>query len=302
MNADRNKSLTPLQRFNTTLTSVQMQDYLKMVLADNKDSFVNNITALVANNANLQDCSPMSLIYAGIRATAFGLPLDNNLGFAYVIPYNTKKKRTVNETVTDPKTGEQSVVAKVEDLFVKEAQLQLGYKAFVQLAIRSGQFSIINVTEVREGEIVGRDLLSGEMTLKMAENRNALKVVGYVAFFALVNGFRKMHYMTVEEMEAHAKRYSQSYSSRYESTRKSSLWTTDFDTMAKKTVLKLLLSKYAPLSIQMQSAIKYDQASFGDNGEVGYPDGVDEQGYVERMIDGRKQEMRDSDAQPVEMP
>ena len=199
------KAETPLARFNRSITAVETQQYLLQVLGRKKDQFVNNITALVANDVNLQCCAPMSLIYAGIKATALDFPLDNNLGFAYVIPYNNKKKITDENGVT-------------REMVVKEAQLQWGYRAFIQLAIRSGQFRRINVTDVRDGEIKSRSLLTGEMTFDEAPNRLELPVIGYAAYFELTNGFSKTLYMTTEELQRHATTYSKTYGSKYENT------------------------------------------------------------------------------------
>jgi len=116
------------------------------------------------------------------------------------------------------------------------------------------------VRDVREGEIAGEDFISGDLQFKRADNREKLPVVGYIAYFKLTNGFEKMLYKTTEELKEHALKYSQTYASKNEYVKKNSKWETDFDAMAQKTVLKLLLSKYAPLSVEMQSAVKYDQA------------------------------------------
>lgn len=223
--------------FTAKLNGSHMSNYLLQTLGEKKGEFVANVTTLVSNNKNLQDCDANSIIFSALKATALDLPLDQNLGFAYVIPYN------------------------------KQAQFQMGYKGFVQLAMRSGQFKTINVRDVREGEIVGEDFISGEMQFKRVEDRESKPIVGYVAYFRLINGFEKMSYWTMKELELHAKKYSQTYSSSKDYVRNSSKWTTDFDGMAKKTALKLLLSKYAPLSIQMQSAIKADQAVITEQGE-----------------------------------
>lgn len=252
---------TGLKLFNQKLTDIRTQDYLKSVLGEKKDSFVNNITALVANNAMLQECAPMTVIYAAIKATALNLPLDQSLGFAYVIPYENNKK------VTD----EHGNPAWVK---VKEAQFQIGYKGFIQLAMRSGQFKTINVRDVRLGEVKGEDFVSGEMIFSphKPEERDQFEIVGYVGFFELTNGFRKMAYWTIQELEQHGLKYSKTYAN--ERTKSKSLWATDFDTMAKKTVLKLLLSKYAPLSVEMEKpdqlreGIKADQASFSADGDL----------------------------------
>lgn len=241
--------VSPLKTFNDAIRSEKTQMYLQDILGAKKASFVNNITALVSNNVNLQPCDPVSLINACIKATALDLPLDQNLGMVHVIPYKNGK------------TGKT------------DAQLQFGYRAFIQLAIRSGQFKTINVTDVREGEIASEDLLTGEITLKRAANRLELPVIGYVSYFKLTNSFEKMLYMSMEDMEAHAKRYSQTYASKTDYIRNSSKWTTDFDAMAKKTALKLLLNKYAPLSVEMRDAVVSDQAVISNQGDVErYPD------------------------------
>lgn len=255
-----------LKGFNKTIADQRTQDYLQQVLSEKKSSFVNNITALVANSTGLQACDPLSIIYAGIKATALDLPLDPNLGFAYVIPYNRKNAPA-------------------------QAQFQLGYKGFVQLAIRSGQFQAINVTEVREGELQDFDLLTGETRFAAKPNREALQVIGYVAYFRLTNGFAKSLYMTRDEVEAHALRYSETYKSQKAWVKAASKWTTDFDAMAKKTVLKLLLSKYAPLSVEMQNAVKSDQAVIDERGDAHYVD--HEEVSVEEVASSVSDEVED---------
>lgn len=248
--AENKQEITPLKQFNMFLAHPRTQDYLTTVLSEKKSSFVNNITALVSNNASLQVCKPETLMFACLKATALDLPLDQNLGFAYVLPYKDNRNN------------------------VTLAQFQMGYKGFVQLAIRSGQFLSLNTTEVRKGELVSQNFVTGEYSFKMAsQNRETLPVIGYVAYFKLVGGFEKYLYMTVDEMKAHAKRYSQTYKKGY------GLWADEssFDSMAKKTVLKLLLSKYAPLSVDMQNAIRVDQAIMHDENSYDYPDGPEEQ-------------------------
>ena len=231
-----------LATFNGTMTNERTQQYLAQVLGEKKSAFVNNVTALVSANEALQQCDPLTVMYAAIKATALNLPLDPNLGFAYVIPFWNGKK------------GKQ------------EAQFQLGYRGYLQLAMRSGQFRTINVRDVREGEMVDEDFVSGEITFKKREHREELPIIGYVAFMELLNGFRKMTFWTVAEINQHGLRYSQTYAN--ERTRATSKWATDFDAMAKKTVLKLLLAKYAPMSIDMQQAISADQAVLNQNGGV----------------------------------
>jgi len=229
--------MSNLTVFNQTITNPRTQDYLAQVLGEKKASFVNNITALVSNSANLQECDPVTILYAGIKATALDLPLDSNLGFTYVIPFkDNKAQKTV-------------------------AQFQIGYKGFIQLAMRSGQFKTINVRDVRDGEITGEDFVSGELQFEMLkENRENAPTIGYVAYFKLLNGFEKMIYWTKSELEAHGKNFSQTFKRGY------GLWKDNFDAMARKTAIKLLLSKYAPLSIEMQGAITYDQSVINEKG------------------------------------
>lgn len=259
---------TGLQLFNQTITSPSWDKYLKDVLKERKGSFINNVTALVVNDVNLQDCMPSTIVYAALKATALNLPLDKSLGMAFVIPYKNNK------------TG-QSV-----------AQFQLGYKGVKQLALRSGQFKIIpNATEIKEGELISRNRLSGECVFKFIEDdkkREKAKTIGYASYFLLLNGAESTFYMSVEEMEQHALRYSQTYRSRDSRTKNASKWTTDFDDMAKKTVIKLNLSRNAPLSVEMQDAIKADQSIQFEEGKYEYLDNSED--IQQQMIDAQKAE------------
>ena len=247
--------MSNLKEFNLVIRNQNTQAYLQDVLGEKKETFVSNLTALVSNDTKLQECKPVTLMYAALTATSLDLPLDKNLGFAYVIPYKNNRERTT------------------------EAQFQLGAKGIKQLAIRSGQFIGMNVTDVREGEIAGRNRMTGEMTFNWIEDdeeREKAKVVGYLAWFKLVNGFEKTKYMTVEEIKSHATRYSQTYSSKNDYVRKNSKWATDFDKMAEKTVMKLLLSKDAPLSVDMQTAFRADQSVQREEGKYIYSDNGNE--------------------------
>lgn len=263
------KPATGLQAFNQTITNPSTQKYLSDVLGERKGSFVNNLTALVANNAQLQECVPLTVMFAALKATALNLPLENSLGFAYCIPYKNNKDNT---TV---------------------AQFQLGYKGFKQLALRSGQFAIIpNATDIKEGELKSRNRLTGECVFEFIEDdveRAKAKTIGYASYFKLLNGAESTFYMSIEEMESHALRYSQTYRSKNDYTKKSSKWSTDFDDMAKKTVIKLNLSKNAPLSVEMQDAIKADQSVMYEANKYEYADNMEQQ-----MIDAQKaQEVAD---------
>ena len=167
------------------------------------------------------------LLFAAGTAASLDLPINQNLGFAYIIPFNKKEN------------GSYKVVA----------QFQMGYKGFIQLAQRSGQFKTISTSEIYEGQLVEENPLTGfvfDFTKKVSN-----KVIGYAAYFSLVNGFEKTLYMSVDQVRKHGAKYSKTF--------KYGLWETDFDVMALKTVLKLLLSKFAPLSIEMERAVLSDQ-------------------------------------------
>ena len=237
--------MSDLTRFNRMIMHPNTDSYLTSVLAERKGEFINNLTAVVANDAKLQTCEPITLMYAALKATALRLPLDPNLGQAYIIPYKNNREHKT------------------------EAQFQIGWKGFIQLAIRSGQFQAINATDIRDGELKGYDLMTGEVNVQAVPDRESKPVIGYLAYFKLTNGFAKSLYMTAEEIEQHATRYSQSYRGKYKD---SSLWATDKDAMAKKTVLKLLLNRFAPLSVDMQNAVQADQSVLHGDGKLEYVD------------------------------
>lgn len=245
-----------LKSFNQTITSPATQKYLTDLLHERKGQFVSNLTALVANNANLQECEPYTLMFAALKATALNLPIEPSLGMAHVIPYKNKKRG------------------------VTEAQFQLGYKGFQQLALRTGQYKRISTTDVREGEIKKRNRLTGEIDFEFIENeeeRLKTPVIGYVNYFKLLNGFESTFYMSKEEMEKHALRYSQTYRSTTSYIKEQSKWSTDFDSMARKTVIKLNLSKNGVLSTELQDAILADQSVMRDENNFDYVDNESEQ-------------------------
>lgn len=231
----------PIATVKGILANVNYKKRFEELLGKRAAGFISSIIN-ISTSPGLKDCDPTSIVSSAVVAATLDLPIDPNLGFAYIVPYNkTNKDRS--------KT--------------KLAQFQMGYKGFIQLAQRSGQFKTINAVEVREGEVKKINRLTGEIDFNEDFDLSTLeekKVVGYVGYFSLLNGFEKALYMSREQLEAHGKKYSQSYKSNQDWVVKSSLWTTDFDSMATKTVLKLLLSKYAPLSIEMQKAVAADQA------------------------------------------
>ena len=255
------KPQTGLQKFNAMLENTRTQEYLTNVLGEKKQTFVSNMVALVSSNKALSECDPSTIMFSCLKATALGLAIDPSLGLAWVLPYRDNKNNTTVAT------------------------FQLGAKAYTQLALRTAQYKKINVRDVRDGEIVGEDFVSGEMQFKKLEkDREKAPVVGYVAMFELINGFSKQLYMSIEEIDAHAKRFSQTYRKGY------GLWA-DKDMrpkMAEKTVLKLLLSKWGVLSVEMEQAIKSDSAVLGENNSVRYVDNEEDAIDLEKAADVAK--------------
>lgn len=216
-------------------TDEKVKERFAAALQKNPSAFLSSIISLVSSSTNFDGVDPNTIMMGAMQAATLDLPINPNLGFAHIVPYSGK------------------------------AQFQLGWKGFIQLALRTGQYQTINVTEVYEGELISRNRLTGEIIID--ENKKSSDtIIGYVAYFKLNNGFEKSLYMTVTELETHGKRYSQSYANPNGS------WKTNKHAMMLKTPIKLLLSKYGILSVQMQQAIAADQAVVRENedGEINY--------------------------------
>lgn len=238
-------SITPKNYINSPVARQRINE----MLHERAPQFIVSLLSLINSSEALQKSDPATILNAAMTAASLDLPINQNLGFAYIIPYKNKEGKYM-------------------------AQFQMGYKGFIQLAQRSGQFQTLNVTVVKEGEIEQEDLLTGEMHFSWTKDkadREKKKAIGYVAYMRLTNGFTKSLYMTVEELKAHGTRYSQNFK-KYNS----GLWAEDFDAMASKTVIKLLLSKYAPMTTDMQKAQIADQGVIKDDGDVEYVDNTPE--------------------------
>jgi recombination protein RecT len=226
------------------------------MLGKQANSFLVSVINAVNNSKGLQEAEPNTVLMAAATAATLNLPIDPNLGLAYIIPYKQKYKDE------NGKWGQKSV-----------AQFQIGYKGLKQLAIRTGNFKFIHASDVREGELINNDRLTGELIFNWIQDeseRNKLPIVGYVSNFGLLNGFTSPYFMTIEKVRNHANKYSQSFKNN------SGVWADDFDNMALKTVLKLNLSKNAPLSIEMQTAVMADQSVINEEGKFEYVDNQNE--------------------------
>lgn len=233
------------------------------VLGQKAPQFMASITNVVSGSAQLKQCSANSIIGAAFVAATYDLPIDSNLGFAAIVPYN--------ESVYNPQTKEWDKIPK--------AQFQMMYKGFIQLAIRSGYYERMNYAVVYEDELKSYNPITGEIEFvddftecSQRDAGDETHVAGYYAWFRLKTGYSQELYMSKKAVDNHARKYSQSYRYDLNKGKKSSKWTTDFEAMALKTVIKLLLSKWGILSVDMQRAIQDDQKTYDENGEGTYGD------------------------------
>ena len=239
----------PIDKLKAILSVDSVQEQFRSVLAENSGAFVASIIDLYNTDKYLQACDPTAVVMEALKAASLKLPINKQLGFSWIVPYK--------------KDGKQLPT------------FQIGYKGYIQLAMRTGAYRYINSDVVYEGELVSQDKLTGEIEIDPA-SRTGDEKIGYFAFIETLNGFRKTIYMTMGEVTAHAKKYSKSFG------HQSSAWTTDFDAMALKTCLRLLLSKYGIMSVEMQKAyvddVGGDTVGLADDVLAGVP--TDDSGGV----------------------
>lgn len=208
--------------------------------------FISAIVSAVNTNPELQECTNQSILSGALLGESLKLSPSPQLGQYYLVPFNDKNKGKV-------------------------AQFQLGYKGYIQLAIRSGQYKKLNVLAIKEGELIRFDPLNEEIEVRLIEDeeeREQANTIGYYAMFEYTNGFRKAIYWSKRKMEAHALKYSKGYQAKKGYT----FWEKDFDGMAYKTMLRQLISKWGIMSIDMASAIDSDMAVINEDGTKDYVD------------------------------
>ena len=208
--------------------------------------FISAIVSAVNTNPALQECTNQSILSGALLGESLKLSPSPQLGQYYLVPFNDKNKGKV-------------------------AQFQLGYKGYIQLAIRSGQYKKLNVLAIKEGELIRFDPLNEEIEVRLIEDeeeREQANTIGYYAMFEYTNGFRKAIYWSKRKMEAHALKYSKGYQAKKGYT----FWEKDFDGMAYKTMLRHLISKWGIMSIDMASAIDSDMAVINEDGTKDYVD------------------------------
>lgn len=250
------------------LAAEKVKSRFNEVLGKKAPQFMSSIINVVTQNNQLKQCSANSIMSSAMVAASYDLPIDSNLGFSALVPYKLKD------------VGYQ-------------AQFQIMYKGFIQLAIRSGYYKRMNYAVVYADELESYNPIYGDIEFakdftKCVDRKSGdrSKIIGYFAWFELNTGYRQELFMTVDDVENHASKYSQAYRYDKNNNKKNSKWTTDFDAMALKTVIKMLLSKWGILSVEMQRALEDDQKVFDDNGNGKYSDNEHaETEVVEEVVD-----------------
>lgn len=222
-------------KFSAIVKTDAYKNLVNNTLSDPKRSanFTTAITSAVSTNPALMDCDPWTIVSAGLLGETLQLSPSPQLGQYYLVPFNDRK------------------------LGRKVAQFQLGYKGYIQLAIRSGQYKKLNAMAIKEGELIKYDPLNEEIEVQLIEDdaaREAAPTIGYYAMFEYLNGFRKVIYWSKDKMESHALQYSQGYKAKKGYT----FWEKSFDDMAIKTMLRQLISKWGIMSIDFQKAYEAD--------------------------------------------
>jgi recombination protein RecT len=229
------------------LTQDAVKNQINSVIGGkNGQRFISAIVAAVNMNPALQECTNSSILSGALLGESLKLSPSPQLGHYYLVPFKNKNQGTV-------------------------AQFQLGYKGYIQLAIRSGMYKKLNVLAIKEGELIRFDPLTEEIEVRLIEDeeqRENAPTTGYYAMFEYTNGFKKALYWSKAKMEAHAEKYSQGYRAKKGYT----FWERDFDAMAYKTMLRQLISKWGIMSIDMQTAIDADMAVIQEDGSKEYVD------------------------------
>ena len=242
------KHKTLRELFNDPIIKTKVEQ----LIGKNSATFATSVMQIANSNALLRTAEPSSIFNAACMAATLNLPLQNGLGFAYIVPFRNNKERKV------------------------EAQFQIGYKGFIQLAQRSGQFKRLVALPVYKKQLLKKDFINGFEFDWEQEPEKDENPIGYYAYFKLVNDFSAELYMSHDDIVKHAQRYSQTFKKGF------GVWHDNFEAMALKTVMKLLLSKQAPLSVEMQQAVLADQAVVKDveNQEFNYADNIQNAEFV----------------------
>ena len=259
------------------LTSYLTQEAVKnqinnVIGGENGQRFISSIVSAVNNNHQLAECSNQSILSGALLGESLKLSPSPQLGQYYLVPFNDKQRGKV-------------------------AQFQLGYKGYIQLAIRSGQYKKLNVLAIKEGELIKFNPLTEEIDVRLIEDedeREKAPTIGYYAMFEYTNGFRKAIYWSKTRMENHAKKYSAGYSRDLQHGTQYTFWSKDFDAMAYKTMLRQLISKWGIMSIDMQNALESDMAVINEDGSKDYVDNAENKPSESEIIEQPKDVIKDN--------
>ena len=276
-----NQTVEKQQSFETYMRQDAVKNYVNNMLNNSKEStkFIASIISAVQNTPQLRECASSTIVSAALLGHSLNLSPSASLGQYFIVPFDDRRKGC------------------------KVAQFQLGYKGFIQLAIRSGQYKNINVISVKEGELVAYNPFNDEIELKPITNyeeRKKAKTVGYYAFFELVNGFRKSIYWSKEQMLEHAKKYSAGYQADLKKGTSYTFWAKDFDSMAYKTLLRQLISKWGIMSIEMEKGYVGDQAVINADGSSDYVDNATRYPQIVDKEEDKPQEETEEELPKVE--
>ena len=260
-----NKNSVAVRGITEYLNMPAVRDNIEGVVGkEHLQGFISDIVACVQNNNQLSVCSHKSILNGALIAKSINLPLTPQLGYAWLVPFKNKKE-------IDGKM-----------VYVDEAQFQMGYKGYVQLALRSGQYRKLLASDVRKGEVCEYDPFNDsyrmepiefeKRTAKDGKGNYIIPVIGYYAKFELINGFIKELYISHQDMVEYAKKYSKAHRSDLEKHTSYSFWTTRFEDMAKKTMLRQLLGKWGLLTPELEKAYTCDMAVIDDEGNPEYVD------------------------------
>lgn len=266
------KTVQGKPKFSVAIQSDMYKKLINNTLGNEKRAqrFIASISSAVATNPGLQECDAGTILSGALLGEALNLSPSPQLGQYYLVPYNVK-------------TG---VDEKGKPIYEKQAQFQIGYKGLIQLAIRSGQYKKLNVLAIKEGELINYDPLNEEIDVNLIDDeleRENAKTIGYYAMFEYTSGFRKAIYWSKTKMEKHALQYSKGY----EAKKGYTFWEKDFDSMAFKTMLRQLISKWGIMSVEMQDVMEKDMAVIKTNGTYEY---VDNQPEIETSIIPQEEE------------
>lgn len=255
----------------TYLTKDAVKQQISNIVGENAQRFTSAIISAVTVNQELQKCSNQSILSGALLGESLKLSPSPQLGQYYLVPFDNRQKGKV-------------------------AQFQLGYKGYIQLAVRSGYYKKLNVVAIKEGELIKFNPLTEEIDVRLIEDediRENTPTIGYYAMFEYTNGFRKAIYWSKARMENHAKKYSAGYSRDLQRGTQYTFWSKDFDAMAYKTMLRQLLSKWGIMSIDMQNAVESDMAVINEDGSKDYVDNteniVDEASEYESTAEATEQ-------------